>query len=208
MTQQDVRWLAASNDRVDARVARTRVAVLDAGARLLFTDGWDAVTHLRVAEASGVGRATVYRHWPTVEDLLTDVLVDCQVPLEPPTPTGDLRTDLIAAIAVFVDPLSTSQLPNILVTAMERASSDPRIQAMHESMTRISRHPVWTVAQTAIEQGELNPELTEEIVAAHTLGPILYQRLFDGQHITPTDIERTVDTFLTAFTNRDEWRRR
>ena len=207
MTQQDVRWLAASHDRVDARVARTRAAVLDAGARLLFTDGWDAVTHLRVAEESGVGRATVYRHWPTVEDLLSDVLVDCQVPLEAPTPTGDLRADLIAAVAVFVDPLGTSRLPDILVTAMERASADPRIQAMHESMTRISRQPVWTVAKAAIEQGQLNPALTEEIVAAHTLGPILYQRLFDGQHITRSDIERTVDTLLAAFTTRDERRR-
>jgi hypothetical protein len=149
----------------------------------------------------------VYRHWPTVEDLLTDVLVDCQVPLEPPSPTGDLRTDLIGAIAVFADPLGTTQLPDILVTAIERASSDPRIQAMHESMTRISRHPVWTVAQVAIERGELDPELTEEIVAAHTLGPLLYQRLFNGQHVTRSDIERTVDTFLAAFTTRDEGRR-
>jgi hypothetical protein len=56
-------------------------------------------------------------------------------------------------------------LPEILVTAMERASADPRIQAMHESMARTSRRPVWTVAKTAIERGEVDTELTEEIVA-------------------------------------------
>ncbi len=199
MTQQDVQWSTEINNRVDVRVARTRAAVLDAGARLLFTEGWHAVTHLRVAEEAGVGRATMYRHWPTVEDLLADVLVDCQEPWEAAEPTGDLRVDLITELDVFVGALQLSKLPEIIVAAMERAPTDPRIQAMHESMTRISRHPVWTVAQAPIERGELDPELTEEIVAAHTLGPILYQRLFDGQHVTRSDIERTVDAFLTAF---------
>lgn len=183
----------------DRRVVRTRAAVLDAGARLLFTDGWNAVTHLRVAEESGVGRATLYRHWPTVEDLLTDVLVACQAPLEAPEPTGDLRVDLIAALAVFVDPLQSSKLSEILVTAVDRAPTDPRIQAMHDSMTSICRAPVWAVAAAAIDRGALDPSLTEEAVAAHIVGPALYQYLFDGRAIEPSDLERIVDAFLAAF---------
>jgi len=88
---------------------------------LLFTDGWDAVTHLRVADTSGVGRATIYRHWPTVEDLLADVLLDCQAPLETPESTGDLRADLIAAVRVFVDPLQSSKLGEVLIAAIDRS---------------------------------------------------------------------------------------
>jgi len=186
-------------DHLDARVARTRAAVLEAGAVLLFTDGWDAVTHLRVAERSGVGRATVYRHWPTVEDLLADVLLNCHAPLVAPEPTGDLRTDLVAALRVFVEPLHTSKLGEVLVAAMDRAPSDPRILAMHEAMTAISRRPVWDVAEAAISEGRLDPTLTEEIVAAHAIGPLLYARLFDRQEIRDRDIERTVDAFLAAF---------
>ena len=186
-------------DHLDARVARTRDAVLDAGAMLLFTDGWDAVTHLRVAEESGVGRATIYRHWPTVEDLLADVLLDCQAPLVADEPTGDLRRDLISAVRVFVEPLHTSKLGEVLVAAIDRSPGDPRIRAMHDAMTAISRRPVWDVANAAIEQGHLDPTLTEGIVAAHTIGPILYARLFDRQEISSRDIERTIDAFLTAF---------
>jgi AcrR family transcriptional regulator len=187
---------------LDARVVRTRAAVLDAGARLLFTDGWSAVTHLRVAEEAGVGRATVYRHWPTVEDLVSDVLVDCQEPWEAGEPTGDLRIDLTTELTAFVAALQQSKLPEILVTAMERAPTDPRIQAMHQSMTRISRKPVWTVVAAAIDRGRLDSRLTEQAVAAHTLGPILYQRLFDNAQVTPGDIERTVDAFLGAFSSQ------
>ncbi len=184
---------------IDARVVRTRSAVLEAGARLLFTDGWHAVTHLRVAEEAGVGRATVYRHWPAVEDLLSDVLVDCQEPWGASEPSGDLRADLIAELDVFVSALQHSKLPEIMVAAMERAPTDPRIRAMHDSMTQISREPVWTVVAGAIERGQLDSGLDEMTAAAHTLGPIIYQRLFDSAPITPPDIERTVDAFLAAF---------
>ncbi len=186
-------------ENLDARVARTREAVLEAGAKLLFTDGWDAVTHLRVADTSGVGRATIYRHWPTVEDLLADVLLDCQAPLETPESTGDLRADLIAAVRVFVDPLQSSKLGEVLIAAIDRSPSDPRIRAMHDAMTAISRRPVWDVARKAIEHGLLDATLTEGVVAAHTMGPILYVRLFDQQEVAEEDIERTIDAFLAAF---------
>lgn len=186
------------NDR-DARVVRTRAAVLEAGARLLFTEGWHAVTHLRVAEEAGVGRATMYRHWPAVEDLLSDVLVDCQEPWEAGPPTGDLHADLVAELDTFADALQQSKLPEIIVAAMERASTDPRVQAMHDSMTEISRTPLWTVVAAAIERGELEPTLDKQTAAAHTLGPLLYQCLFDNAAITRADTERIATTFLAAF---------
>ena len=184
---------------IDARVARTRAAVLEAGARLLFTDGWHAVTHLRVAREAGVGRATMYRHWPTVEDLLVEVLVDCQEPWGAGEPTGDLRVDLIRELDVFVQGLQHSKLSEIIVAAMERAPTDPRIRAMHDSMTQISRGPVWTVVAGAIERGELDSALDEATAAAHTLGPILYQCLFDNEPVTLADLERITDAFLAAF---------
>jgi AcrR family transcriptional regulator len=153
-----------------------------------------------VAEEAGVGRATMYRHWPSVEDLLTDVLADCQEPWEAGEPCGDLRADLIAELDTFVAALQHSKLPEILVTAMERALSDPRIRAMHDSMTAISRTPLWTVVAAGIDRGELDRDLDEATAAAHTLGPLLYQYLFDMSSITPADIERTADAFLAAFT--------
>ena len=114
-------------------------------------------------------------------------------------PTGDLRADLIAELDVFVQGLQHSKLPEIIVAAMERAPADPRIRAMHESMTQISRDPVWTVVAAAIERDELDSGLDEATAGAHTLGPILYQCLFANTPITPADIERAIDAFLAAF---------
>lgn len=152
-----------------------------------------------MAAEAGVGRATLYRHWPTVEDLLADVLLDCQAPLPTPEPSGDLRADLIAAVSAFVEPLNTSKLGEVLVVAMERAPADPRIAEMHEAMTAIGRKPLWDVVGAAISRGELDPGLTEASAAAYAIGPHLYQVLFDGATVTTADIERTVDIFLNGF---------
>src|SRR3954468_21829128 len=52
--------------RADAR--RNRNAVLEAGARLLAER--PAASMQEIADASGVGRTTVYRHFPAREDLV------------------------------------------------------------------------------------------------------------------------------------------
>ena len=60
----------------DPRAVRSREAMLAAARRLLAEEGLDAVTHQRVAQEAGVGRATVYRHWPRTDQLLLDAMLD------------------------------------------------------------------------------------------------------------------------------------
>ncbi len=66
-------------------------------------------------------------------------------------------------------------------------------------MTQISRTPVWTVVVAGIDRDELDPDLNEASAAAHTLGPLLYQCLFDKTPIASADVQRSADAFLTAF---------
>jgi AcrR family transcriptional regulator len=90
--------------RADAR--RNHDAVLDAGARLLAEH--PAASMQEIADASGVGRTTVYRHFPAREDLVaalvarvaeqvTEVTQDA-VGVEGPAEAvlGRLATDLVA----------------------------------------------------------------------------------------------------------------
>lgn len=44
------------------------------GAALALIDGGDDVTIARVVELSGVGRAAIYRRWPSLTDLVADAL--------------------------------------------------------------------------------------------------------------------------------------
>lgn len=188
--------------KIDARVTRTRATVLEAATRLLFEEGWNVVTHVRVAAKSGVARATIYRHWPTVEDLLAEVILSHPSPNPGGPLTGDTRADLSRELNTFVAQLQKSKLHEIIVTAMERAAAGhPRMQEMHKAITRISRKPVWKVVSAGIAAGELNPNLNEARGAAHTLGPVLYLRLICGKRVDRRDVATIVDTFLYSFSN-------
>src|SRR5580693_2734166 len=64
----------------DPRATRSREAILAAAWDLLAREGPGAITHQRVAQQAGVGRATGYRHWAAPEDLLRDVLFSAELP--------------------------------------------------------------------------------------------------------------------------------
>src|SRR5260221_2013877 len=77
----------------DPRAIRSREAILQAVIDLLSDEGPAGITHQKVAERAGVGRATVYRHWPQPVDLFNDVLGRVEFPwLE--HPGGTLRDRL------------------------------------------------------------------------------------------------------------------
>jgi AcrR family transcriptional regulator len=78
----------------DPRVARTRDAVVAAVRDLVQAAGIEAVTHQRVAEVAGVGRASVYRHWPDRTHLLLDALADLPAETGDWSSSGDLAADL------------------------------------------------------------------------------------------------------------------
>ncbi len=65
---------------MDPRLARTREAALNAAAELLADGGLPQLTYQNVSRAAGVGRTTLYRHWPTTPDLVLDLLQTFRMP--------------------------------------------------------------------------------------------------------------------------------
>ncbi|GAA1403496.1 TetR/AcrR family transcriptional regulator [Catellatospora coxensis] len=58
------------NATIDAHRNAVREAVLDSTARLVADQGVASVTMSRIAEAAGIGRATLYKYFPDVESIL------------------------------------------------------------------------------------------------------------------------------------------
>lgn len=95
-----------------ARAQRTYRAILQAGARILERDGYEALTTNHVAELAGVGIASLYEYFPhkqalvaeVVSHVLDGVLADLQESsLRPaPAPAGDAVRAWIAAMFAAV----------------------------------------------------------------------------------------------------------
>ena len=58
----------------DRRTERTRAALMSAFVALVLSEGYEAVTVERVAEAANVGRSTFYMHYTGKEDVLRQSL--------------------------------------------------------------------------------------------------------------------------------------
>src|SRR5438477_13141160 len=73
-------------------------AILDATLDLLATSGVGSLTMEGVAAAAHTGKASVYRRWPSKEDLLVDAMRHGLPPLDEGPDTGSLREDLLALL--------------------------------------------------------------------------------------------------------------
>lgn len=181
---------ATSND---PRFERTRRRVLEAAFHLIRQGGPAAVTYSALAEESGVGRATIYRHWPTLDELWPDVIAEAsrQMPMEP---SGDLRDDLITALGYLAERIASPEERLQFLAILEHAQVD---RASTRLMRVAQQHnPVVMVLDSAVRSGALTPDLDLELATALLVGPILQRGLFLGKRPEPRFIETIVDRFL------------
>ena len=176
-------------EKQDARITKTRQKVLNAGIVVLFTEGWSEVTHLRLAKETGVARGTIYRHWPTIDDLIVEIFESCD-----PTPyaaqrIGELRVDLIAELSLLSENLASSKLGDIILNAARLADNNALMARVHVAMHDIILQPILAI----LSDHGLRAE--REAVGRSLVAPILYHHLFEAGQ-TQIDVEPIVDLFL------------
>jgi AcrR family transcriptional regulator len=84
--------------RSDPRPARSRARLLDAATALLRSGGPSAVTVDAVTRGANVARATLYRHFPSGNDLLAAAFHSLIPPAPMPPDDGSLRDRLAALV--------------------------------------------------------------------------------------------------------------
>ena len=76
-----------------SRARHTRREILAAGVELLSEEGVRGITVEGVSRRTGIAKTTIYRYWPTREQLVIAVLDEVKFDL--PTPnSGDTRRDI------------------------------------------------------------------------------------------------------------------
>ncbi len=176
-------------EKQDARIMKTRRKVLDAGAVVLFTDGWSEVTHLRLAKETGVARGTIYRHWPTIDNLIVEIFEACDPAPYAAERIGVLRADIIAELTLLSKNLASSKLGDVILNAARLADNNAMMARVHVAMHEIIRQPVLAI----LSDHGLKAE--REDVGRTLIAPILYHHLFSANQMQ-IDIESIVDRFL------------
>jgi AcrR family transcriptional regulator len=179
--------------------------VLEAALSLFAERGIDATSMDAIAEASGVSKATIYKHWRDKDKLCLEVLgylhgVDEEAPV---FDSGDLRTDLIAQLnyqpAVHRKEMKERIMPHLIAySARNRAFGDQwRARVLEKPRAQIRE-----MLKRGMRRGQLVKSLDPEVGIALLIGPMLYRHVFVNRFggKLPADLATHVgDAFIAAF---------
>jgi AcrR family transcriptional regulator len=179
----------------DPRVARTREAVRDAVRSLVRRAGFEAVSHQQVAEEAGIGRATVYRHWPSRTDLLLHALAEVEAPRNWQS-TGTLATDLARELERLQRTLSGSPLVPELVALIGRAEWNPELRATKAELLASGTAGLRRSLEAAVERGELSGSLDIDAAIARLAGPLFYRRVLAHAPLEDAFVSEVITGFM------------
>jgi len=166
--------------------------MLVAARQLLAVEGPGAVTHQRVAQQAGLGRATVYRHWPRSEQLLLDAMGGIDMPLFK-NPESPVRPWLHRQLRQMADELAVPTVAAFSLTLAQSALSDPEIaHRQNESLKTIAER-IYAAVRSAVARGELETDADSSDLAAMLIGPIIFRTTMQRDIVSDALIHRLID---------------
>jgi AcrR family transcriptional regulator len=170
--------------------------MLGAARQLLVREGPGAVTHQRVAQQAGVGRATVYRHWPRSEQLLLDAMGGADLPLFK-DPEAPVRAWLHRQLRQMADELAVPAVAAVSLTLAQSAMWDPEIAHRQDESVRTIVERIHAAVQSAVASGELQTGAGPSDLTAMLVGPIVYRTTMQRDMVSDDLIDRLINSIGT-----------
>jgi AcrR family transcriptional regulator len=184
--------------RTGGRSARVREAVLAAVLDELNVNGYAALSVEAVATRAGVNKTTVYRRWPTLDDLLVDALTTWSEDAIPGHDTGNIETDLLTLGRELADQLNGGigrQIVAVVLTAGLRSPQLREATRRYFDLQAVRAAPI--VAQ-AIDRGELPANTDANALLTTFRAPLFYRMVTTGDPIDEDSIAQTTRVTLAA----------
>jgi AcrR family transcriptional regulator len=169
--------------------------ILQATLGRLGRDGYEGLRVDDVAADAGVAKTTLYRRWPSKDQLVAEAVRRIYADRALDVDTGDLRSDLLALLSdsytlLFEGPgriledLVRESGTSRELAAVVRATNHARRRAYHEALNR------------GVARGEIPPAAQHELIIDMLVGPLWTRALVTGSPMTVDEIEAIVDTVL------------
>jgi AcrR family transcriptional regulator len=164
---------AASRRPGRPRSEQAEQAIIEATLDLFAEQGFDGVCVEAVAARAGVGKATIYRRWPSKEELLLAALGSLKSPL--PEPKGvSVRDDLVAMLTVMCHDKADPRKARRYALLLGEGERYPRLIARYkETVVEPRREVMRAVIRRGIATGELRSGTDVEIALLALTGAVL-----------------------------------
>jgi AcrR family transcriptional regulator len=170
--------------------------ITTAAAELMLQRGFDRTTVDDVAARAGVGKATVYRRWPSKEDLAVAAMETLYTAEMPEVDTGSIRDDLTASYRAALTFVNTPEGAAYIRTSIAESVRDDRIAQLYREATERREAQSRATFERAIERGEVRPDIDVD-VAVQWLGGLLANRAITHRPMPQVaDVDALVDFTL------------
>ena len=155
--------------------------VLDAALRLFADRGIDSTSMDAIAEASGVSKATIYKHWPDKDALCLEVMARVHHLDEEPPISGDVRADLVSVLSRWSPEhrteMQTRLLPHLIAYSVRNPAFGTawKSRAMEPPRTHLIK-----LLKRSVEQGDLPADLDYDLAISLLIGPMIYRHVLSS----------------------------
>jgi AcrR family transcriptional regulator len=185
MTEQPRRGRRLSEERTDH--------ILGTVLEVLHDVGYDQLRMQDVAERACVGLSTIYRRWPTKQDLVRASL-SCERAEQKYATTGDPRADVQAFLTRLAEDLRGDGAQTML-GFLASLRTDPEVAEVFRE-TVISRMHAHLKSLLAAELGDDWPDLDLRATAGPAI--LIYTAAVSGQPIEPPTMAARLTELLFA----------
>jgi len=190
--------IPTKKERGRPRSRQTNKAILKAAAEIVIASGLAEMTIEGVAERAGVGKASIYRRWPTKGALAFEAVVDAILAAEPTPDTGSLEGDLRRVAESWIRLSNARRGGRTLAHFIAEIQSDPELAvAWRERFVNRIRKERRPIIERAIARGEIPAGSDRELIMDVLYGP-LYHRYLNGHLPLDESFARGVARIVAA----------
>jgi AcrR family transcriptional regulator len=178
------------------RSEEARQAILGAALELTAEVGYAGLTIDGIAARSGTGKQTIYRWWPSKDDVLLEAGATRAALYVPVSDEGSFRADLRAFLAATFALGSKREVTDLLRALMARAQIDEAFgQRFREAFLLRRRDALRVILDRAKARGELPAGVSAGTVTDVVFGVLWYRVLATRE---PLD-NRLADELVTLL---------
>jgi AcrR family transcriptional regulator len=156
-------------------------AILTAARELLMEEGFAAMRLEHVAARAGVGKAAIYRRWPSKQALAQELLSHLAAPHIAVADSGDTHDELLAAVTNPMRAVTETDFGPVIKALLSQIASNPTLgDPFRATVVEARRTEVARVIQRGIARGDLRPDADVTVATELLVGPVYFRLMFGG----------------------------
>jgi AcrR family transcriptional regulator len=205
MTEGYDNTVTATHDRPAASPApagrRRRGAALEAAIRRAAFDelaevGYLAFSVENVAARAGTGKASIYRRFPSKQELIMDA-VTTELPMPPEATVLDdsvTTVDALLAIGQSIGETMNSPAGDAIKAIKFESLADPGLAALVDERFQAPRRAgLLALLRRGVERGEVRPDAATQIVADVLPAVLIHRVVMLDQPVRPADVRAVIE---------------